>query len=212
MIDRETAQPGEPGAGERLAVAPELIEETSATQCDPAITERDVQMIREDLGRDPRGAVGVAARDGVGRPLVVTTAPRLPDGTPFPTTFYLVSPGLAAACSTLEAEHLMNDYASMLADDPDLAGRYRAAHTDYLERRAELGEVREIEGISAGGMPERVKCLHALVGHALASGPGINPVGDMALDEIVRRGLWSGEVRTCGMPSSESSRTAEGGQ
>ena len=39
----------------------------------------------------------------------------------------------------------------------------------------------EIAGVSAGGMPGRVKCLHVLVGHALASGPGVNSLGDEAV-------------------------------
>jgi hypothetical protein len=41
--------------------------------------------------------------------------------------------------------------------------------------------VPEIEGVSAGGMPNRVKCLHVLVGHSLAKGPGVNPLGDEAV-------------------------------
>ena len=41
--------------------------------------------------------------------------------------------------------------------------------------------VPEIAGISAGGMPDRVKCLHVLVAHSLAAGPGVNPLGDEAL-------------------------------
>ena len=53
--------------------------------------------------------------------------------------------------------------------------------------------VPEIAGISAGGMPVRVKCLHALVGHALAAGPGVNPVGDLALE----RADWSPTVCEC---------------
>ena len=68
--------------------------------------------------------------------------------------------------------------ADRLRSDPELAGRYRAAHEAYLRRRAELGHVPEIDGISAGGMPTRVKCLHALLGHALAAGHGVNPLGD----------------------------------
>jgi uncharacterized protein len=68
-----------------------------------------------------------------------------------------------------------------LAGDIELAGAYTAAHEDYLRRRSELGEVDEIDGISAGGMPTRVKCLHVLVAHSLAVGPGINPLGDEAL-------------------------------
>jgi hypothetical protein len=113
---------------------------------------------------------------------VVETEPRLPDGTPFPTTFYLTCPRATGAVSTLESSGLMRSMQGRLAEDADLAAAYRAAHEDYLARRAALGPaVPEIDGISAGGMPDRVKCLHVLVGHALAAGPGVNPLGDEAL-------------------------------
>ena len=167
------------------------------------ISADDMAMLREDLGREPRGAVDVAARCACGRPLVVTTAPRLPDGAPFPTTFYLAGPKLVAGCSTLEAEHLMEDYNALLAADEEVAEQYRAAHADYIARRDAVGEqvgtgvVEEISGVSAGGMPTRVKCLHALVGHALAAGPGVNPIGDLALAELQRRGYWDPEGCRC---------------
>lgn len=135
----------------------------------------------EQLQREPRGVVGVAHRCACGLPDVVETAPRLPDGTPFPTTYYLTCPRATAAVSTLESTGLMREMTERLAEDPELAAAYRAAHDDYLRRRAALGDVPEIEGISAGGMPTRVKCLHVLVGHALAAGPGVNPLGDEAL-------------------------------
>ena len=110
------------------------------------------------------------------------SAPRLPDGTPFPTTFYLTCPKAAAAASRLESSGVMREMSARLADDKALAARYRRAHEDYLARRAELGDdVPEISGVSSGGMPERVKCLHALLGRALAVGPGINPLGDETL-------------------------------
>jgi hypothetical protein len=111
----------------------------------------------------------------------VETEPRLPDGSPFPTTFYLTCPRAMSAIGTLEASGVMRGMSARLATDPELAVRYRAAHRDYLRRRATLGDVPEIAGTSAGGMPDRVKCLHALVGHALAAGPGVNPFGDEAL-------------------------------
>jgi hypothetical protein len=78
----------------------------------------------------------------------------------------------------------MAQMTARLAQDADLAQRYEAAHQDYLRRRGELGEVPQIEGISAGGMPTRVKCLHVLVGHSLAAGPGVNPFGDEALEAL----------------------------
>jgi hypothetical protein len=77
----------------------------------------------------------------------------------------------------------MKKYEQMLAVDPEIAAAYSRAHEAYLADRAALGEaVPEIDGISAGGMPTRVKCLHALAGHALAAGPGVNPIGDLALE------------------------------
>ncbi len=144
---------------------------------DPA----DVAAIEEQLGRTPRGLIRVAWRCSCGKPGVVVTAPRLPDGTPFPTTYYLTCPRIVAAVSTLESQGLMTEMTDRLASDADLAARYRAAHEAYLADRAPLGDVPEIAGISAGGMPTRVKCLHVLVGHALAAGPGVNPCGDEAL-------------------------------
>lgn len=144
-------------------------------------TAADVACLEEQLGRPPRGIVGIAYRCPSGEPGVVATAPRLPDGTPFPTTYYLTCPRLVAAVSTLESSGLMAEMTLRIAADPDLADRYRAAHERYLVDRAALGEVPELSGVSAGGMPTRVKCLHVLVGHALAAGPGVNPLGDEAL-------------------------------
>jgi hypothetical protein len=155
----------------------------------------DLDVLREQLGRPPRGVVDVAARCVCGRPTVVRTRPRLDDGTPFPTTFYLTCPPAVAAVSGLEARGVMREMTDRLAHDPDLAAAYAAAHADYLARRAELGSVPEIEGISAGGMPTRVKCLHVLVAHSLAVGPGVNPLGDEAL--MLMRAIWRPGRCTC---------------
>lgn len=160
-----------------------------------AVSAEDLATLEVQLGRPARGVVGVAARCVCGRPTVVRTAPRLPDGTPFPTTFYLTHPGAVAAVSTLEASGVMREMTARLGQDDDLAARYERAHRHYLRERAALGEVPEIEGISAGGMPSRVKCLHVLVGHALAAGPGVNPLGDEAL--VLIREHWRPDRCTC---------------
>jgi len=141
----------------------------------------DVAAIRRQLGREPRGVVAVAHRCPCGEPDVVMTEPRLPDGTPFPTVYYLTCPRAAAAIGTLESSGLMRQMEQRLAEDSELAAAYRSAHEAYLGDRSTLGTVMQIEGISAGGMPDRVKCLHVLVAHALAAGPGVNPLGDEAL-------------------------------
>lgn len=85
----------------------------------------------------------------------------------------------------------MAAFAERLNEDPSFAEAYRRAHADFLERRELWGVVDEIEGISAGGMPDRVKCLHALLAHSLAAGPGVNPVGDEVLAILGERGMWS---------------------
>lgn len=151
--------------------------------------------MREQLGRPMRGVVGIAARCACGNPTVVATEPRLPDGTPFPTFYYLTHPGATAAMSALEADQIMKEFADLLADD-DVAAHYASAHAAYLADRAAYGDVPEVAGISAGGMPTRVKCLHALAGHALAAGPGVNPIGDLAL----ARSEWSPARCTCANP------------
>ena len=148
------------------------------------LTAADEATVTAQLGRPPRDVAAVAYRCPCGRPAVVATRPRLADGTPFPTTFYLTCPTAVARCSRLEANGVMTEMNERLGVDPELADRHRAAHRAYLEERARLGDVPEIADVSAGGMPDRVKCLHSLVGHALAADPGVNPLGDEALAEI----------------------------
>ncbi len=148
-----------------------------SAELDPA--DRDA--VGRQLGRPPRAIRAVAHRCPCGNPDVVETSPRLPDGTPFPTLYYLTCPRAASAIGTLESSGLMSQMTDRLRTDPALACAYRQAHESYLARREQIASVAEIEGISAGGMPNRVKCLHVLVGHALAAGPGVNPLGDEAL-------------------------------
>ncbi len=145
----------------------------------------------QQLGRPARNVIGIAARCVCGAPTVVATKPRLDDGTPFPTLYYLCHPAATAAISTLEATSVMPELAALL--EGDTADRYAVAHQAYLSDRESIEVVDEIAGISAGGMPTRVKCLHALAGHSLAAGPGVNPIGDLALE----RADWSPAVCQC---------------
>jgi hypothetical protein len=145
------------------------------------IPEDDRAAVAAQLGRPPRGLRAVAHRCPCGLPDVVETEPVLEDGTPFPTLYYLTCPRAASAVGRLEAEGVMADMTQRLAEDPALADAYAAAHADYLARR---DAVRALPGApSAGGMPERVKCLHVLVAHELAA-PGTNPFGREALDAL----------------------------
>ncbi len=185
-----------PSAQDQQATTPAM-SGTAAPDPHPEVSQADLDALAAQLGRVPRGVVSIAARCVCGRPTVVRTAPRLPDGSPFPTSYYLTHPAAVRGCSTLEAEHLMEDFNARLGQDESLAEAYRRAHEHYLAARAELGSPHEIEGVSAGGMPTRVKCLHALLGHALAAGPGINPIGDLTLEALRERGLWDDRRCSC---------------
>ena len=150
----------------------------------PPVAQADLDAVARQLGRPARGVVEVAHRCPCGEPDVVRTAPRLPDGTPFPTMFYATCPRLTGALSTLESRGVMTEVSERLEEDPELRAAHARAHEDYLERRGELGDVPEIAGVSAGGMPTRVKCLHVLAAHALAVGRGVNPLGDETLERL----------------------------
>lgn len=154
----------------------------------------DIDAVERQLGRPPRGLRGVAHRCPCGLPDVVETAPRLEDGTPFPTLYYLTCPRANSALGTLEGSGLMREMQDRLAEDPELAAAYQAAHDDYVARRDKAAEEEGMAPLprdmqSTGGMPHRVKCLHALVAHELAV-PGSNPFGRQALDAL---GEWWSE-------------------
>ena len=148
----------------------------------PDLSAADLAAMEAQLGRRVRSVHAVGHRCPCGNPSVAVTEPQLEDGTPFPTTFYVTCPRINSRIGTLEASGLMREMTARLESDPELAAAYQRAHDAYLAARAELGdEPPQIAGISAGGMPTRVKCLHVLVAHSLAAGPGVNPLGDEAL-------------------------------
>lgn len=152
-------------------------------------TDADKQAVQEQLGRFPRGMVAVGARCVCGAPFTTVTRPLVDGKIPFPTTFYLSHPGAVKAISHVEAAGRLAELTEQLATDEELAQEYAKAHEAYLAVRHELAirlsdTEEHIEGISAGGMPERVKCLHAILAQTLAMGPGVNPVGDLILEEI----------------------------
>lgn len=169
-------------------------------------------IVEKQLGRFPRGMVAVGARCVCGRPLAVITRPCLEDGTPFPTTCYLTSPEAVKAVSRVEADGIMREYNELLQSDEDLKKQYERAHKYYLEFRHELavslGDSEEhISQMSAGGMPVRVKCLHALLAQTLVMGKGVNPIGDMVLERI--KDEFDPNVCRCTTPWSDDAYATE---
>ncbi len=145
----------------------------------PVVDPADLDAVTRQLGRAPRAVLDIAYRCPNGEPGVVKTAPKLVDGTPFPTLYYLTHPVLTAAASRLESSGMMREMTERLREDPELAAAYLRAHRSYLAERDAIEPIGT--SFSAGGMPDRVKCLHVLIAHSLAKGPGVNPLGDEAL-------------------------------
>ncbi|OBI08117.1 hypothetical protein AWC18_00410 [Mycolicibacter nonchromogenicus] len=156
---------------------------------DPA----DLEVVGRQLGREPRGVLEISYRCPNGEPAVVKTAPKLPDGTPFPTLYYLTHPALTAAASRLESSGLMAEMTARLKQDPELAAGYRAAHESYLAERDAIETLGTT--FTGGGMPDRVKCLHVLMAHSLAKGRGVNPFGDEALAILAAEPAMAGILR-----------------
>ena len=187
-----------------LAAVKDRIQELLATPATPEQTA----VVNRQLGRYPRGMVAVGARCVCGNPLAVVTRPQLEDGTPFPTTCYLTSPEAVKAVSRLEADGIMSDWNTELGSDPDLTSAYHRAHELYLAFRSALAQrlgddESHIAGISAGGMPKRIKCLHALTAQSLVMGPGVNPLGDRVLGQV--RQVFDPQVCRCARPWAEAS-------
>ncbi|GAB1515441.1 DUF501 domain-containing protein [Actinophytocola sp. KF-1] len=154
------------------------------------VSEADRAAVAAQLGRPPRAIRAVVHRCPSGHPAVIQTSPRLEDGTPFPTLYYLTCPRLTSLTSTIEASGLMKEMTARLAEDEELAAAYLAAHESYLAERNAIEPLGT--DVSAGGMPGRVKCLHVHVAHALAVGPGVNPFGDETV-ELLKKDWPAGD-------------------
>ena len=112
--------------------------------------------------------------------MVIESHPRLDDGSPFPTLYWLTCPVLVRRIGTIEATGWMAQMNERLEHDDD-ARRRLADSIDRYRARRDQHEVIEDSGAPPGGGPDRVKCAHAHVAHELAD--GVNPVGSAALAE-----------------------------
>lgn len=165
------------------------------------VTDADLAIVSEQLGRTPRGVLGVSFRTPDGQPAVIKTSPKLPDGTPFPTLYYLTDSRLTAEASRLEVAHVMKWMESRLAEDKELTADYHRAHEHFLAKRNEIEDLGT--DFSGGGMPERVKCLHVLIAYALAEGPQHFRLGTEAVAMAADHGKLRGTAIPQDWPTVE---------
>lgn len=168
-------------------VDPDVSGDDPETSGPGPVSTEDLETVAAQLGREPRGVLAVPYRTPDGEPGVVTTSPRLADGTPFPTLYYLTAPRLTAEASRQESEGMMRGMTERLATDEQLAANYREAHEHYLAERNAIEDLGT--DFSGGGMPDRVKCLHVLMAYSLAEGPGVCLLGDESVAIACEAGL-----------------------
>ncbi|WP_276906854.1 DUF501 domain-containing protein [Corynebacterium riegelii] len=166
--------------------------------CNPPSSEQ-LTLVAEQLGRIPRGVLEISYFTPDGQPAVVKTEPKLDDGTPFPTLYYLTEPRLTAEASRLEVAQVMKWMEARLNADTEegeaLRADYKAAHDYFLAKRNALHDLGT--DFSGGGMPDRVKCLHVLIAYALAEGPDHFRFGT----EAVALAAEHGDLRSTAIPA-----------
>ena len=165
------------------------------------VTDADIAVVTEQLGRTPRGVLEISYRTPDGQPAVIKTAPKLADGTPFPTLYYLTDPRLTAEASRLEVAHVMKWMESRLREDEDLAADYQRAHDYFLSKRNDIEDLGT--AFSGGGMPDRVKCLHVRIAYALAEGPQHFRLGTEAVAMAADHGKLRGSAIPQDWPTVE---------
>lgn len=186
-----------PGTGDPVAPSPQL-DRAAVTPSDdavvpdpdasyeraaaaPPVTDRERAIVSAQLGRPARGESAVVHRCVFGLPTSVRVAPRLDDGTPFPTVFWQTCPALRSQIGRLEAAHEMVTINDRLDEDPDFQAAHAAATERYVAFRDELAGGEKLPGDPrAGGNERYVKCLHVHAGHFLATGDG--PVGEWTME------------------------------
>ena len=150
----------------------------------------DQAIVARQLGRTPRALRRVVVRCPYGRPAVTEQAPYDTDGAPFPTTYYLTCPQLAAAIARIEAAGGVERWSRTVAEDDGLRASLERANDEQRRVRRELAagtngqdEGSSLDlGIGGSRSPERLKCLHAHVAFALAR-PRYE-LGDRILAEV----------------------------
>jgi hypothetical protein len=136
--------------------------------------------VTELLGRSPRAAFAVVVRTSDGDPMVIRNAPFLDDGTPLPTTYWLVDPALVRAVSRIEADGGVRAAAAIVsAEELDALHRRYALDRD---RDVPVGHVGPRPAGGVGGTRTGVKCLHAHYAYLLAGGD--DPVGAWVAEQL----------------------------
>lgn len=134
---------------------------------------KQLDIIREQIGREPRGIAAIAYQNEEGVPLVLQMRSLVND-KPFPTLYWLSSRDLSREISRVEMTGWIKRFEEELADDKVLRDTYMAQQKYYMESRwtlmdpsdrariEELGFSQMFSEVGIGGIAQwdKVRCLH----------------------------------------------------
>ncbi len=165
-----------------------------------SVTEEQMAIIAEQIGREPVGLLGVAVATPAGVPLVLQMR-SLVDDIPFPTLYWLSSKDLCKAIGQIEGKGWVKEIEARLVDDESLREAYLENQKSYIAKRWELmlpedraridalGFTDMFERYGIGGISrwDKVRCLHMQYAHHLAEGNVIGALMDstFGLNELV---------------------------
>lgn len=164
-----------------------------------APSAQQLEIIEQQLGRKPRGLVGIAAATDSGVPLVLQMR-SLVDDQPFPTLFWLCSKDLHLALAEIETAGWVKLIEAELQTDEALLAGYQANQQAYVDLRwaqmrdedrariDELGFTDLFNTYGIGGIRhwDKVRCLHMQYAQHLVMG---NMIGERLDAEFDLRSL-----------------------
>ena len=148
------------------------------------LSSADREVVAAQIGRDPHPGAEVVSRCHLDLPVVMRVPPILPDGSPFPTLYWLSCPLTRTRIGRLESGGGVRRMEGKASADPRFADALARAGEDYRRERDALvpeGAARAPTG-GVGGAEGGVKCLHAHYAHTRAGGD--NPVGRLVAEWV----------------------------
>lgn len=159
------------------------------------ISTADLDIIRQQIGREPQGIVKVAARADNGVPAVLQMR-SVVDNKPFPTLYWLCSKDLLKAIGTIETQGWVKELEERISTDESLKASFLADQQAYVDRRTEQMLEQDAQTISRFGLTDtfakygiggilqwdKIRCLHMQYAHHLVDGNAIGAILDQQFE------------------------------
>ena len=145
---------------------------------------KDSKIVEQQIGRKLRTDSEVSCRCHFNIPAVIKVPPKLDDGTPFPTTYWLTCPMYNKKIGSLESHGLIKELDKEIINNPELKKQWKSRQISYEQERERL-ETKDMGPKASGGVggaTESIKCLHSHTADELSTGQ--NVIGKIVIESI----------------------------